>query len=215
MKRTKPLFLATLLGLSLLVLAACGGNSNKLPYLETFDEPGEWSNGNDGDVQGLIENGVFNMKVTADSALIWSTANKDFGDGIYQVEATATEGPLNNGYGLLLRADNEKQNFYLFEISADGYVWIGRYRSGGAEEAQTLVGDWWFESTAVKQGLNQTNILKVRAEAGNFIFYLNDQEVGRFSDNAFANGDIGVMVETLGGGGVNVQFDNFRVDPLQ
>ena len=83
-----------------------------------------------------------------------------------------------------------------------------------AGEAEPLVGEWWFESTAVQQGLNKTNVLRVQAEGGNMIFFVNDQEVGRVTDDAFRSGDVGLMVETLGLGGVQVQFDNVSVTPL-
>jgi len=46
------------------------------------------------------------------------------------------------------------------------------------------------------------------------IFYVNDQEVGRVTDNTFSSGDVGVLVQTLGGGGVRVLFDNLSINPL-
>lgn len=196
----------------LLVTAGCGGGG---PYVETFDDPGEWSTGSDADVEGEVRNGVYNLLVEADDLFSWTTAGKEFGDGVYEVEATQVDGPLNNGYGMLFRVDNERDDFYLFMISGDGFVWIGRYRNGGDEEILPLVGDWWFESPAVNQGLNNTNVLRVQAEGPNMIFYVNDQEVGRVSDDAFSRGDIGLMVRTLGVGGVQVQFDNFTVTPIE
>jgi hypothetical protein len=77
------------------------------------------------------------------------------------------------------------------------------------------VGDWWFESPAINQGANATNTLRVHAEGQNLIFYVNDQEVGRVTDDAFRSGDIGLMVRTLGESGVHVQFDNFTVTPIE
>ena len=91
-------------------------------------------------------------------------------------------------------------------------MWIGRYREG-AEDA-TLIGDHWFESAAVQQGLNVANRLTVRAEAGNLIFRVNGQEVGRVTDNTFAAGDVGLLVQTLGGAPVTVRFDSLSVRPL-
>ncbi|NJN54292.1 MAG: hypothetical protein HC804_05755 [Anaerolineae bacterium] len=88
-------------------------------------------------------------------------------------------------------------------------------KEGGNSAATPIVGDWWFESAAIKQGADVSNLLKVRAEAGNLIFYVNNQEVGRVTDNSFAQGDIGLIVGSLGQGGVLVQFDNFRVTPLE
>jgi hypothetical protein len=192
-------------------LVGCGGESS---YLETFDAPGNWRVGSDADAVGEVHDGVYDLMVEADDVIIWTTAGEDFGDGVYQIEATQVAGPLNNGYGLLFRLDDESDDFYLFKVSGDGYVWIGRYRGGGAGEAEPLVGEWWFESTAVQQGLNKTNVLRVQAEGGNMIFFVNDQEVGRVTDDAFRSGDVGLMVETLGLGGVQVQFDNVSVTPL-
>lgn len=205
MKKVWPL-----LALVVALLAACIGSGG--PYHETFEEPGDWRTGSDGDAVGEVTDGVFEMMVRGDNLFIWTTAGKSFDDASYQVEATQVEGPLNNGYGMLFRVDDERDNFYVFEVSGDGYVWIGRYHNGG-EEAEAIVGDWWIESDAVKQGLNETNLLRVEAEGANMIFFVNDQEVGRVTDDTFSEGDIGLMVETLGEGGVRVQFDNFRVIP--
>ncbi len=196
----------------LLLLTACRGGTDA--YEETFDEPGGWRVGSDGDATGQVQDGVYDLTVLADDVIIWTAAGQEFGDGVYQVEATQVDGPVNNGFGMIFRLDDENDDFYLFKISGDGYVWIGRYRNGGEGEAEPLVGEWWFESTAVQQGLNKTNVLRVRAESGNLIFFVNDVEVGRVTDDAFGRGDIGLMVETLGLGGVRVQFDNFTVTPL-
>lgn len=187
------------------------GGSN-LPFIETFDEPGDWGVGEDAYSIGKIVDGVYDFKILENDISRWASAGKTFSDGIYEVEATPVEGPLDNGYGLLFRANPEKGDFYLFKISGDGYVWIGRYRDG-AEEA-TIIGEHWFASPAVMPGLNVTNKLRVQAEAGNMIFYVNDQEVGRVTDNTFTVGDVGILVQTLGGAGVRVLFDNLSVKPL-
>ncbi len=207
----KTVLTAVLLAAATIILAACRGASS---YSETFDAPGSWRTGNDADAVGQIRDGVYDLTVEADDVIIWTAAGEDFSDGVYEMTATQVAGPLNNGYGLLFRLDDAKDDFYLFKISGDGYVWIGRYRNAGEAEAEPLVGEWWFESAAIDQGLNKVNTLRVRAEGGNMIFFVNNQEVGRVSDDAFTHGDIGLMVETLGLGGVRVQFDNVSVTPL-
>lgn len=196
--------------LLLAVLAACGGPS---PYIETFDEPGNWRTDSDSEVRGVVENGVYDFTIFADELTSWTTAGENFKDGLYEVEATQVDGPDNNAFGMLFRLDDEQDNFYAFQISGDGFIWIGRYRNGLAEEP--IVNDWWFESTAIKPGAGQTNKLSVRAEGQNLIFYVNDIEVGRVSDDAFASGDIGLMARSLGQPNVHVQFDNFQVTPLE
>ena len=46
------------------------------------------------------------------------------------------------------------------------------------------------------------------------IFTVHGQEAGRVTDNTFSAGDIGLVVQTLGGAPVRVQFDNLSVRPL-
>jgi len=198
--------------LSVFALAACGGRE---PYEETFDSPGDWRTGDDLDVEGKVSSGVYDLLIKADELIIWTTAGEQFADGIFEVEATQIEGPLDNGYGMLFRVDDERDDFYLLEVSGDGYVWAGRYRDGGEQEAEPLIGEGWIESPAVLKGLNATNRLRVRAESGNLIFSVNGQEIGRVTDDAFDKGDVGLMARTLGLGGVRVQFDNFKVTPLE
>ncbi len=192
------------------ILAACGGAAS---YEETFDAPGDWRVESSSDVTGEVRDGVFDFMVTADELTSWTTARQNFSDGIFSVEATQVDGPDNNAYGLLFRLDDENDDFYAFQISGDGFVWIGRYRNGGAEETEPIVNDWWFESPVINQG-SATNKLSVQAEGQNLIFFINDQEVGRVTDDAFSSGDIGLMVRTLGVGGVHIQFDNVMVSPL-
>ena len=207
-----PLRRGLLLLAVVLLLSACRGGATGLPWEETFDDAGAWSSGEDAYSRGAVVDGAYVFEVLQNDVSRWAAAGQNFGDGVYEVEATQIDGPLDNGYGLLFRANPATGDFFLFKISGDGYVWIGRYREG-AEET-TLIGDHWFESAAVQQGLNVANRLTVRAEAGNLIFRVNGQEVGRVTDNTFAAGDVGLLVQTLGGAPVTVRFDSLSVRPL-
>ena len=198
--------------LVLVFMAGCGGQIDQ-PYVESFDNPGNWSVGDDTFTEGQVVDGVYDLLIKGDDVSRWASAGEDFSDGSYEVEAMQIDGPMDNGYGMLIRANTESGNFYLFKISGDGYVWIGRYRDEAEEQA--IVGNHWFESTAVMQGLNQSNKLRVEAESGNLIFLVNDQEVGRVTDENFQSGDIGLFAQTLGAGGVHIQFDNYAVTPLE
>lgn len=200
-----------LAALGLLVASGCGAGVADT-YTETFDNAGNWRTGDDTYTEGAVRDGVYDLLVKGDDVSRWSAAGEIFGDGRYEVQATQVEGPLDNGFGMLIRADSEQGDFYLFKISGDGYVWIGRY--AGEAEQQALVGQHWFESPAVRQGLGQMNTLRIDAESGNLIFYVNGQQVGRVTDSAYQQGDIGLFAQTLGQGGVRVQFDNFNVTPL-
>ncbi len=197
-----------------LLLAIAGCNTIGGPYEETFDDAGRWGTGSDVDKEGRVQDGRYEFLVKSEFGLFWTTAGEQFADGVYEVEATPLEGPLDNGYGMMFRVGDEANAFYLFEVSADGFVWIGLCEDGCSEE-NVLIEDGWFASEAVNEGLNVTNILRVRAEQANLIFYVNDQEVGRVTDDSFQSGDVGLAVETFGEAGVLVAFDNFTVTPLE
>lgn len=214
MQKHPVLLLSILLG-ALLVLAACGGDEG---YSTTFDEPEAWAVGADSDVEGAVVDGRYELLVKRPVGQHWTTAGVTLDDGIYQVETTQLEGNEDAGYGLVLRLNTSDSgdDFYLFEISSDGFAFIARCEDDCASRDGTipLVGDGWFETPLIKTGLNQTNTLRVDAEGGNFIFFINGNEVGRASDSTLRRGDIGLMVETLGFPGVKVAFDNVSVEPI-
>jgi hypothetical protein len=204
---------AAFLFLLSLVNLACNIGGNR-PYHETFDSRGSWGTGSDGDAEGDVTNGRYELLVKAEQGIFWSTGNQNLDDGMYEVEATQLEGTLDNGYGMLFRVNNDTDSFYLLEVSGDGFVWIGRCADGCAE-VESFVQGGWFESETVNQGHNATNHLRVRAEGANMTFFVNNQEIGRMTDDTLRRGDIGIFVETLGEGGVRVAFDNFKVTPLE
>lgn len=206
------LFLLAFLSLAII---GCGDKT----YVETFDSLGSWGHGDNTDVTGEVANGVYEMYVKADSGLFWSTAGKEeLGVGTYELETTQIEGPLDNGYGLMFRVDGEANDFLLFEISSDGFVWIGWCENGCEDEALPLVDEGWFESKAIREDLNVTNNLRVVYDDSEMVFSVNGQEVGRVPNSdvgdKVASGDVGLLVETLGQSGVRVAFDNFRYMPL-
>lgn len=196
-----------------LIASACTSLFDNNPYLETFDEVGSWGVGNTKQSEGQVKDGVYELHVKDNHGVYYATAGENFANGTYIVEATQIDGPLNNGYGLVFRVDENNDNFYAFEISGDGYVWIGYCSNLCLDESVALVGGDWFRSPAVKSGLLETNRLRIVAEDSNMTFFVNGVEVGRTTDPRLSNGDIGVMVEALGERGVRVAFDNIEVQP--
>lgn len=198
----------------LLLIADAAGQipgESGLLYQSNFDEAGSWGVGDMEGASGVVSDGLYRMSVTAEEGFFWTTAGESLSDGSFEVQTVQQEGPLDNGFGLLIRAEREAERFYVFEISGDGYVWIGLCQQSCAS-ARTLVGDGWFYSEAVRQGLQVSNQLRVEADGGALRFVVNGVEVGSVQDEALAAGDIGLFVETLGEGGVTVAFDNVQVE---
>jgi len=214
MKVTRHYFVAgrlLVIGLVLALLTAACSILDSGPFLETFDSTGNWGSGSSVDVEGQVEDGVYDMYVKANHGLFLATAGETFGDGVYELEATQLDGPLNNGYGMLFRVDEDTNSFYVFEVSGDGFVWIGYCSDLCETEAVPLVGGDWFQSPAVNTGLQTPNNLRVVVEGPKMTFYVNGVEVGRTSDSRLSDGDIAIFVEALGERGVRVAFDNFEV----
>ncbi len=184
------------------------------PYLETFDSIGQWTAGEGASSAGQLVDGAYEMSSDLSGDSFWATAGRNFGDGIYQVEATPIEGAQDNGYGLLFRVDATSESFYVFKVSSDGYVYAGLC-SDSCLEQQALLDRDWFSSPAVAQGFGVTNVLRVEADGPALTFYVNDQEVGQTTDETLQAGDIGLWTETFTPGGLRVAFDNFAVAPLE
>jgi hypothetical protein len=196
----------------LLFLSACRGQQ---PYLETFDAPGTWRVGDDLEASGQVVDGVYRFAVEPYNAYFWTTAGAEFSNGVFSVEATQVEGPLNPGFGMLLRVDDQQDAFYMFLVSGDGWVLVARcFLACSGDNRVDLINEGWFESAAVNQGLGETNELTVEANAGNLVFYVNEQLVGAVTDVAVNGTDIGLIVRTIDTGDVVVEFDNFSVTPL-
>ncbi|MFZ0546562.1 MAG: hypothetical protein WAM60_14040 [Candidatus Promineifilaceae bacterium] len=182
-------------------------------YSETFNEAGTWTVGDDATASGAVREGLYEMSIEISGDIFWVTGGRNFSDAIYEVAATPVEGTIDNGYGMLFRVDSEENTFYIFKVSSDGYVYIGRCEESCVSPV-VLVDQDWFASDAVQQGLNVTNILRVEANGPDMIFSVNDTEVGRATDKEISHGDIGLVAETFAPGGFRVDFDNFSVTPL-
>jgi hypothetical protein len=213
MNTERRLFSAlVLLWAMVLLVSACSSRDNG-PYEEDFEGEVTWGTGMSNDVEGQVTDGAYEMFVKSNQGVYMATAGKRFGDGVYVVDATQIDGPLNNGYGLLVRVDESDDAFYALEVSGDGYVWIGYCRELCKAEATALVGRDWFRSPAVKTGLQETNKLKVVIDGIRMTFFVNGLEVGRAVDDRLVQGDVAVMVEALGQPGIRVVFDNFSYTP--
>jgi hypothetical protein len=214
-RRTRKVSLPGVISLAFvmaLLITACAAREGRV-YQETFDEDGTWGTGISADVEGQVIDGAYELFVKSNQGVYMATAGKSFGDGVYEVDAAQVEGPLNNGYGLLFRVDEADDSFYAFEVSGDGYVWIGYCTELCEAESIALVGGDWFRSPAVKTGLQETNNLKVIVNGIRMTFLVNGLEVGRAVDDRRSEGDVALMVEALGQPGVRVVFDNFSYTP--
>jgi serine/threonine protein kinase len=122
----------------------------------------------------------------------------NFSNFAYQVQMTILSGTSTDGGGLIFRSNANEQ--YRFRVGADGSYDL-------VDPAQTLASG---SSTAIKTGLNQTNVLKVVARGGNISLYVNGQFIVRVNDSSSSSGQIGVMAVGFTDP-TNVAFSNAEV----
>lgn len=148
----------------------------------------------------------------------------------YTVTAAATDGPLNNAYGVVFRYVNP-QTYYIFYVSSDGYYQVLRV----LPEGWFRLSDW-MPSDAIQQGVNgEQNRLRVLAEGDTFRFFVNDEPLmlcvpdnptgestfvgecvggslqAQITDAAIPYGKVGVVIETIIDGGLAAEFDDVVV----
>ncbi len=189
-------------------LSACGARDHG-PWLESFDEPGDWKLSADAAASVSVADGALRVHVHEIGQVAWAAAGRTYSDFRLTVEATQVSGPDDNEYGVLVRMAGDQQ-FYVFSISGDGYARIARYDKG----AWTVLGSDWVESEAIHQGA-ATNVLEVEARGPTFVFSVNGTQVLQAEDAQLTKGDIGLYAGAFNEADVVIDFDNLEIEPLQ
>jgi hypothetical protein len=136
----------------------------------------------------------------------WSAGPLRLEDVQVDVVASRVTGPDDNHYGVICRYQN-RDNFYAFLISSDGYHGIMKVKDG---EYSLLTGEDMQYSEAILQG-ESTNYLRAECIGQNLVFYVNGQKISVASDVDFKSGRVGLLVGTYEAAGVDILFDNFAV----
>lgn len=193
--------------LLVVLLAACAPAATT-SWSDDFSSPGSWLAESDTAAQVGVQNGALRIFVAVPNQLAWTVAGRDLGDFHLTVEATQVGGPDDNEYGVLARVQDSR-NFYRFSISGDGYFMISKFVDGGAEP----LSGGWMPSPAIRLG-QATNVVEVVADGATLTLIVNGEQLAQVDDGQFAHGDIGLYAGSFYEGGVEVSFDNLRVEPV-
>lgn len=209
-------------------------------YLATFDaDDGDWNLAEGRLSARILDTGALRLEIAEPFKLPFAEARPHFADFDLRVQATAADGPLNNGFGVIFRLQNKDNvspgddDYYLFMISSDGYYQLSRSINGAAREVST-----WIPSQAIRQGIGMSNWLRVVAQGDQFQFFINNQQVAlcipddpaaqstynsvsgecvggqmrdTLTDASIPSGQIGVAAQSFDQGGVVVDFDNLVI----
>jgi len=134
----------------------------------------------------------------------WSKSGRDFTDFVLEVDATQDQGPSNNSYGVLFRAEDD-EHFYRFGISGDGFYFLDKF----------IGDDWvaiidWTESPYINRG-QASNRLKVTCAESQITLHVNDQNLATITNDSYDHGDIGLFAVSFAEPNVHITFDNLKV----
>jgi hypothetical protein len=175
-----------------------------LIYEDDFsDSFGGWDDAFDDFTTKQYGNNRYQIEVSTDNLIAWGLANRDVADFELEVEARQEDGAKSNSYGLLFRLQ-DRDNFYRFDISGDGFFLVSKFLDG---QWYTLVD--WTQSPYLNSDAN--NILKVSAFGPNITVWANGQSLASITDDSFTHGNFGFFASTFSEPHIWVSFDNLKV----
>lgn len=112
---------------------------------------------------------------------VWSALDRKFSDFDLRTRVRPVSGPMDNQFGVIFRY-RDSENFYIFNVSSDGYYSLTKVKDGVRETVST-----WVQSPVVIQNepdrnglIARSNIvteIRVVARGDQYRFFLNGEPV--------------------------------------
>jgi len=184
-----------------------------LLYQDDFRDPASgWDAWDDGATSGKYVDGGYRLAVRLKNYMAWShpVDTKEFKDFAIEVDARQVEGSLDSTFGPIVRVQTDDERYYWFQISGAGYFSVELKEEGEWVRLQD-----WEESSAVTQGLDATNRIRVICYEDRFSFSVNGTHLADVTDDTLRAGIIGLAAGAYTEPPVVVDFDNLSVYELQ
>jgi hypothetical protein len=94
--------------------------------------------------------------------------------------------------GIIFRADNVNDKFYLFRMNVNGDYVLYLYSNNQGSQALLLMSG----TTHLMKPAGQSNTITLVAQNGSLSFYLNQQYLNSKTDMTYSAGKIGVFAES-------------------
>jgi len=202
-----PLVITLVLVLSLLGAAGCNGAGSDVLFSDDFNQDtGDWEIYDDDNGQVFYEGGWLHV-------LNYTTAPEDtetmtdqyLTDFVLEVETKLIAGTDDNWHGVVCRYQDDG-NYYVFNISADGYYYISRF----IDYDQTALSEATY-SSYINQGWDVVNTMTVECVGNSLKLSVNGHVLDTVSDSTFSGGDIGLLATSWDGDFSEIAFDNLVV----
>jgi hypothetical protein len=152
------------------------------------------------------QNGGLRIYIAEKLFDFWSRPGKRVSDVRLEVDAIKLGGPDDNDFGLVCRYQ-DRDNFYAFLASSDGYAGILKVKEG---KYQLISSKQMAYSEAIRKGSAQNHI-RADCTGSALTLYSNGQKIASVEDQDFKTGEIGIIAGTGAVGGADLYFDNFWV----
>jgi hypothetical protein len=172
-------------------------------------DDGHWEMENSETSERSYQLSTYRLNVLEPQTIAWSLGDLTVADFYLEVDAFHSAGPLDNEFGLLFRYV-DKDNFYLYGASSDGYYTLQKLEDG----------EWidltpWTKSDLVNTGELAGNTLGIWAEGERITILLNGEVLETVEDDSFASGQVGLVVGTFDEGDAEIAFDDLMLWDLQ
>ncbi len=187
--------------------ASAAVQSGNILFKDDFSDPSSgWETWNEPSGSMVAyQNGGLRIYIAEKQYDFWSRPGKRVSDVRLEVDAIKLGGPDDNDFGLICRYQ-DRDNFYAFLASSDGYAGILKVKEG---KYMVISGSQMTFSESIRKGEAQ-NQLRADCNGLGLTFYINGQLVVEAMDQDFKTGEIGLIAGTGETAGADLYFDNFK-----
>lgn len=183
-------------------------SSGAVLFQDDFSDPNSgWQNVSQPN-SGIMEyfDGYYRIEVNGEYQLLSTGPGLNFSDVRIEADTIKVIGDRDDMYGLVCRAV-DRNNFYFFVISSDGYYGVGKMING-IQQLIEMPGMMPSEEIFQDKAINH---LRADCLAEQLSFFVNGKKLVSVSDSDLTNGDVGFINGTLQSFQNVVLFDNFSV----
>jgi hypothetical protein len=206
-----PLIIGLVLVLSLLGVAGCqggGASGGNALFSDDFSrDTGDWEVYSDANGEVFYEAGwlhVINYTTAPIDTVTFLDGN--FSDFVLEIETKLVDGTDDNWHGVVCRYQDDG-NFYVFNISADGYYYISRF----LEYEQLALSGPTF-SDYINLGWDVVNTLYIECDGNRLKLSVNGHQLTSVTDSTFSDGALGLLATSWAGDFSEIAYDNLVIN---
>jgi hypothetical protein len=162
----------------------------------------------DGTLDYLEAEGIYQMLLTQEDSFFWVSLDENFSDLMIEIEASQMAGPEGSLFGVMCRYDPATLNGIVFLITSDGQAGVGTMENF---DFNPLPGGELASFEAVLTGLEVVNTLEAACVGEQLAFSVNGERLFELPSPDVQGDDIGMVVDSRMGAGVDVFFDNLVI----